>query len=119
VDPGQFRQVVLNLVLNSLDALKTGGRIELSLQQDKNGDLTLRVADNGCGLPPELGQEIFDPFVTSKEAGLGLGLSICKRIVEAHGGRIMGTNRPDGGAEFVVQFPAMGQMGSRLEAVFQ
>jgi signal transduction histidine kinase len=106
VDPGQFRQLVLNLVLNALDAVKAGDRIELQLSQDKRGDLTLRVMDNGCGLSPELGQKIFDPFITSKETGLGLGLSICKQIAEAHGGTITGSNRPNGGAEFVVRFPA-------------
>ena len=77
----------------------------------------LRVADNGCGLPHELGPRIFDPFITSKEAGLGLGLSICKRIAEAHGGTITAMNRPDGGAEFVVRFPATGAKGSALGAV--
>jgi two-component system, NtrC family, sensor histidine kinase HydH len=112
VDPGQFRQVVLNLVLNSLDAVKRGGRIDIRLWQEKDGELTLRVADNGSGLPLELGQQIFDPFITSKDSGLGLGLSICKRIVEAHGGTITGTNLPGGGAEFVVRFPATDPIGA-------
>jgi two-component system, NtrC family, sensor histidine kinase HydH len=118
VDPGQFRQVVLNLAMNALDAVKVPyplslgggegrvrrGRIEVRLRQEKD-ELMLRVTDNGCGLPPELGRQIFDPFITSKETGLGLGLSICKQIAEAHGGRIAGKNRPEGGAEFVVRFP--------------
>jgi signal transduction histidine kinase len=106
LDPGQFRQVVLNFVLNALDAVRAGGRVEVQLRQGNDGAVTLRVADNGCGLPAELGARIFDPFTTSKETGLGLGLSICKRIAEAHGGTIAGTNRPGGGAEFVVCFPA-------------
>jgi signal transduction histidine kinase len=106
VDPGQLRQVVLNLVLNALDAVKPGGRVDVSLGRDQAGRLEVRVADDGCGLPPEWGPRIFDPFVTTKEAGLGLGLSICKRIAEAHGGTITGVNRPQGGAEFAVRFPA-------------
>jgi signal transduction histidine kinase len=106
IDPGQIRQVVLNLVLNALDTVKAGGRIEIGLKQDKDGVLTLRVADNGRGLPPELGARIFEPFITSKETGLGLGLSICKRIAEGHGGTIVGKNRSGGGAEFVVRLPA-------------
>jgi len=117
VDPGQFRQIVMNLVLNALDAVKMGGRIEVRLRQDKEGALMLRVADNGCGLPPELGPRIFDPFITSKEAGLGLGLSICKRIAEAHGGTITATNQSDEGAEFIVRFPATGAKGAPLGAV--
>jgi signal transduction histidine kinase len=108
VDPAQFRQVVLNLVLNALDAVTAGGRIEVRLCQENNGELSLRVADNGRGLSPELGLRIFEPFITSKETGLGLGLSICKRIAEAHGGMIAGANRPGGGAEFVVHFRSTG-----------
>jgi signal transduction histidine kinase len=115
VDPGQFRQVVLNLVLNALDAVKAGGRIEVHLASQPasahgDGELILRVTDNGPGLPSELGARIFEPFITSKETGLGLGLSICKRIAEAHGGTITGISRPEGGAEFVVRFPCTGKM---------
>jgi signal transduction histidine kinase len=106
VDSGQFRQVVLNLVLNALEAVKRDGKIDVHLGQDRAGEVTLRVADNGCGLPPELGARIFDPFTTSKETGLGLGLSICRRIADAHGGTLAGVNRPEGGAEFVVRLPA-------------
>jgi signal transduction histidine kinase len=116
VDPGQFRQVVLNLVLNGLDAVKRGGRIEVGLHPDRDGNLVLRVADDGCGLPAELGPQIFDPFVTSKPMGLGLGLSICKRIVEAHGGTITGATQPAGGAEFLVHFPPTGTTRARGDA---
>ena len=111
LDPGQFRQVVLNLVLNALDAVKAGGRIDVRLEQDPQGTLRLQVADNGCGLPPKLGSRIFEPFTTSKDTGLGLGLSICKRIAEAHGGTITGTNRVEGGAVFVVSLPVPGPGG--------
>jgi two-component system, NtrC family, sensor histidine kinase HydH len=106
VDSGQFRQLVLNLVLNALEAVKRDGRIDVRLESAKMGGLTLRVIDDGCGLPTQLGSRIFEPFTTSKETGLGLGLSICRRIVEAHGGTIMGVNRPEGGAEFVARFRA-------------
>jgi signal transduction histidine kinase len=119
VDPGQFRQVVLNLVLNALDAVKAGGRIEVHLRHDKGGELALRVTDNGPGLPSELGPRIFEPFITSKETGLGLGLSICKRIAEAHGGTITGINRPEGGAEFVLRFPATGKLAVTAGTVSQ
>jgi signal transduction histidine kinase len=65
----------------------------------------LRVSDTGGGLPASLGQRIFEPFVSTKETGLGLGLSICKRIVEAHEGEIRATDRPEGGAVFTVRLP--------------
>jgi signal transduction histidine kinase len=102
VDPGQFRQVVLNLVLNALEASPAGGAIRVTLAQG-DGMAELQVADRGPGLPPELGERIFDPFTTTRETGLGLGLSICKRIAEAHGGSITGANRPEGGAVFTLR----------------
>jgi signal transduction histidine kinase len=111
-DMGQVRQVVLNLLLNALDALPNGGTVTVTLSSTApagdgagRGWLTVAVADCGAGLPPELGEHIFEPFVSTKETGLGLGLSICKRIVEAHGGAITAANRPEGGAEFNVRLP--------------
>jgi signal transduction histidine kinase len=122
-DTGQVRQVLLNLLLNALDATPEGGTIwvRAAVGADElapeGGDrdasnagttgrcLTLRVADSGRGLPPDLGSRIFEPFVSTKETGLGLGLSICTRIVEDHGGRVDAVDRPGGGAEFTVRLP--------------
>jgi signal transduction histidine kinase len=105
VDPGQFRQVVLNLVVNALESVASGGTVEIGLEQDGAGGLTLRVADTGGGLPEALGERIFAPFMTTKETGLGLGLSICKRIAEGHGGTVTGENRAGGGAVFTLRLP--------------
>jgi signal transduction histidine kinase len=105
-DVGQVRQVVLNLLLNALDAIPRGGTIRLELRKEGANGLTFSVADTGAGLPAELGAQIFEPFVSTKESGLGLGLSICKRIVEAHDGAIEAANRPEGGAVFTVRLPA-------------
>jgi len=66
------------------------------------------VADAGPGLPADLGDRIFEPFVSSKEAGMGLGLSICRRIVESHGGTLRAADRPGGGAVFAVRLPFPG-----------
>jgi signal transduction histidine kinase len=103
VDAQQFRQVVLNLLLNALDAGASAVAVEAGDGPD--GWLTLRVADDGRGLPAGLGERIFAPFVTTKETGLGLGLSVCKRIAEAHEGTIAGENRPGGGAVFTLRLP--------------
>jgi signal transduction histidine kinase len=105
VDPGQFRQVVLNLLVNALDAVAAGGSVAVDLEPVAGGGLTLRVTDTGCGLPAHLGERIFTPFTTTKETGLGLGLSICKRIAEAHGATLTGTDRPEGGAVFTFDLP--------------
>ncbi len=104
-DVGQIRQVLLNLLLNALDAVPHGGKITLELRREGEDWLALSVADSGCGLPAGLGAQIFEPFVSTKETGLGLGLSICKRIVEAHEGEIQAANRPEGGAVFTVRLP--------------
>jgi two-component system, NtrC family, sensor histidine kinase HydH len=106
VDADQIRQVLLNLVLNAQDAVGEGGVIRLELANGPPGWITLQVTDSGVGLPAELGPTIFAPFVTTKETGLGLGLSICKRIAEAHGGDIAAANRPEGGAVFTLRLPA-------------
>jgi signal transduction histidine kinase len=111
VDPGQLRQVVLNLLLNALDAVAGPGTIQVKVATDADGWLLLRVSDTGCGLPAALGARIFAPFTTTKEMGLGLGLSICKRIAEAHGGEIAGVSRPEGGAEFTLRLPPGREQG--------
>jgi two-component system, NtrC family, sensor histidine kinase HydH len=105
VDAAQFRQVLLNLLLNALDATGSGGAVWVDLRDEADGWLRLRVSDNGTGLPAALGNQIFSPFITTKETGLGLGLSISKRIIESHGGEISAANRPDGGAVFTIRLP--------------
>ena len=112
-DMGQIRQVLLNLLLNALDAVPHGGSVWFEINtgepDPQNGQarpgLTLRVCDTGPGLPGELGAKIFEPFIGTKPSGIGLGLSICKRIVESHGGQIKAENRPTGGAVFTVWLP--------------
>jgi two-component system, NtrC family, sensor histidine kinase HydH len=112
-DMGQIRQVLLNLVLNAVDAVPHGGSVWLEIEPTEDDSrigsprpgLTLRVCDTGPGLPTALGTRIFEPFVGTKPSGIGLGLSICKRIVESHGGRIKAENRSTGGAVFTVWLP--------------
>ena len=106
-DPGQIKQVIYNLMFNALDALTTGGAIRVDVTVAAGDALTIRIADSGPGLPLGLERRIFDPFVSTKETGLGLGLSICKRIVEAHGGSITAANGPTGGAAFVIRLPCV------------
>lgn len=105
VDSGQMRQVLLNLLINALEATGSGGVVWVDLRDDADGWLKLRISDNGKGLPAALGNHIFSPFVTTKETGLGLGLSISKRIIESHGGEIAAQNRFDGGAAFTIRLP--------------
>jgi len=107
-DPGQIKQVLYNLMFNALDVLPTGGtlrvRVEVMGRAGKEM-LAIRVTDSGPGLPAGLEDRIFEPFVSTKETGLGLGLSISRRIVEAHGGSISAANNVGGGATFEVRLP--------------
>ena len=108
-DREQLRQVVLNLVLNALDAMPHGGTLAVAVTPDEAGGVVeLTVADTGPGIPAHIRPRLFEPFVTGKETGLGLGLVVSKRIVEEHGGTIRGENRPGGGACFTVRLPTRG-----------
>lgn len=110
-DPQQLRQVILNLLLNAIDAQPNGGSIRLAVQQDKQSDhCFIEVTDRGGGISDELRERIFEPFVSSKETGMGLGLAISRRIVRSHGGDITANNRCPGengacGATFRVTLP--------------
>lgn len=114
-DAAQLRQLLLNLFVNALDVSNHGDVIEIECQCDHSvstdaadcvgGEALLTVSDRGCGLPLELGDRIFDPFVSTKETGIGIGLSICKRIVEDHGGKIAAQPRDGGGAVLSVRLP--------------
>jgi signal transduction histidine kinase len=110
-DPIQLQQVLLNLLLNALDALK-GARIDpyiwIRTSAIGRGRVEVCVADTGSGIPPEHLEKIFEPFYTSKGEGMGLGLSIVRSIIEAHGGKVAAENnhrRP--GATFRFELPAV------------
>lgn len=82
------------------------GELRLSSSDEPDDGYVLRVVDNGPGLPAELGNRIFEPFVSTKETGTGLGLPICRRIIEDHGGEIQARNSSQGGAEFLLWLPS-------------
>ncbi len=107
IDGGQIHQVLVNLLLNALDALPHGGKVRLEMLGPTSDApfITLRIHDSGPGIPASIKPRLFEPFVSGKETGLGLGLSICRRLVEAHGGTIRGENDPHGGAVFTFTLP--------------
>ncbi len=103
-DAEQLRQVVVNLVLNSLDALPRGGTIVISVVT-LPGQVEISVHDSGPGISSEMLPNLFQPFSSNKETGLGLGLVISKRIIEDHGGSISAENSATGGAVFCLRLP--------------
>ena len=99
----QIQQVLVNLIRNAIEVMvESPNRRELEIATVANADETIEVsvADTGAGLAPEVAAHLFQPFVTTKRRGMGLGLSICRTIVEAHGGRIWVDARPGGGTIF-------------------
>lgn len=108
-DPVQLLQVALNLLTNSIEALAPQElprrHMAVSTALVDANHLEVSVADTGLGLDPTQLDTIFSPFHTSKPDGLGMGLSICRAIVDNHGGRLWATNNPDGGACFHFTLP--------------
>jgi signal transduction histidine kinase len=102
-DADRLKRAAMNLVLNGAQAMPQGGRLSVALERN-DGRVRLAVSDTGSGVPPELRDRIFEPFVTGRPDGVGLGLALTKRIVEDHGGRI-GFDTSDRGSTFWVDLP--------------
>jgi two-component system sensor kinase FixL len=101
-DKVQVQQVVLNLVRNAIEAMEQSPHRELTIatERDSDGMAVVKVADTGTGIAPEVLDQLFQPFITTKSQGLGVGLSISRTIVESHGGRIWVEPNPAGGTIF-------------------
>lgn len=107
IDKIQIQQVVLNLVRNATEAMADGPRRELAIVTGPGPDglACVSIEDTGPGLAEEVLAQLFQPFVTTKEKGMGLGLSICRSIIDAHGGRLWPEARPGGGTVFHFTVP--------------
>jgi len=100
-------QVFLNLIRNSMEAMKDGGLIQIS-NKNGNGSVIVQFSDNGCGIPPEIKDKVFSPFFTTKKDGTGLGLCIVKNIIEEHGGDIKISSDGKTGTTFTISFSTRG-----------
>jgi signal transduction histidine kinase/integral membrane sensor domain MASE1 len=116
VDRIQLQQVLLNLILNAAEAMLTTGAadraIRLVVQSEPGANLRFSVSDCGTGIPASVVDHLFEPFVTTKPQGLGLGLSISRAIVGAHGGRLWAENNADGGATLHCVLPSEAHAGA-------
>ncbi len=109
LDRTQMQQVLLNLIRNAAEALGPSAHGRICVICKPLGDaVEITVADNGPGLSPEIAPRLFQPFVSTKPHGMGIGLTICRTIVEGHGGVLSAADAPDGGAVFTVWLPQAG-----------
>ncbi len=105
-DPVQLTQALLNLVINAIQAVEGGGRVEVTVRAEPEEQrLVIEIRDSGHGIPMEKQSAIFEPFFTTKSDGSGLGLWIVQQIITAHGGEVAASNAPSGGAVFAVHLP--------------
>jgi C4-dicarboxylate-specific signal transduction histidine kinase len=108
-DRVQLQQVILNLIMNGIEAMSAIMRqprvLRVRSQIDGPGAVLIAIEDSGPGLAPETMDRLFDPFFTTKPSGMGMGLSICRSIVDAHGGRLWASQQPPRGAVFQFTVP--------------
>ena len=112
-DRVQLQQVILHLIMNAIEAMSEVGEgsreLVISTSEAESGSVLVAVSDTGPGLPPANLARIFEAFYTTKASGLGMGLSICRSIVEAHGGQLWATPNEPHGAVFRVMLPSGGK----------
>ena len=104
IDPELMEQVFLNLIANAAEASHPGAPVVVRTR-DVDGQAEVSVIDHGCGIPPDRIDTIFNPFVTTKQTGVGLGLAIVSKIVDGHGGKISVESEPGKGSTFRVCLP--------------
>jgi signal transduction histidine kinase len=113
-DPVQIEQVLINLIKNAVEAGSPPDAVEIALQLEDDGAVRFEISDRGSGFDDEALQSAFTPFYTTKEKGSGMGHSLCREIVEAHGGRLSLGNRDGGGALVTLLLPGRAPADSRL-----
>jgi two-component system sensor kinase FixL len=107
IDRIEIQQVLVNLMRNAVEAMQESPKRELGVSTNRDNDdfVSVSVSDTGPGLASEVARRLFQPFVSTKAQGMGMGLNICRTIIEAHGGRLWADSNPGGGAVFRFRLP--------------
>lgn len=114
VDQMQIERAMLNVVLNGIDAVDSGGTVSVTAAADVDDMVTVQFLDDGPGIADSVIDRIFNPFFTTKDTGTGLGLAIVHRIIESHGGTLLVKNRESGGACFSFRLPCVFDAGNTV-----
>ena len=104
IDANQVRQVLVNIISNAVQAMPDGGKLTINTKGE-NQLLEVEIADTGCGIPKEITAKIFDPLFTTRAKGIGLGLAVCKTIIERHEGYIEVKSKVGKGTTFTIKLP--------------
>lgn len=104
IDTDQIRQVLVNMIMNAVQAMPEGGRLTISVRE-RDKFLEVEISDTGCGIPKEAIGKIFDPLFTTRAKGIGLGLAVCKAVIERHEGNIEVESEVGKGATFTIRLP--------------
>jgi PAS domain S-box-containing protein len=104
IDADQIRQVFINVIMNAVEAMPEGGKLAIGANR-RDEFLEVKIADTGCGIPQEAADKIFDPLFTTKAKGIGLGLSVCKAIIDRHQGDIEVKSQVGKGTTFTIRLP--------------
>ena len=117
VDAEQLHQVCVNLLLNGIESMTAGGAFDIHIEADE-AKLVARVRfeDSGTGIPEHVLPRLFEPFITSRDRGTGLGLAVSRRIVLTHSGRLLAENRPGSGAILTIELPLDHTLIPRVES---
>lgn len=110
IDKHQVQQVLINIMLNAIQAMEGGGKLSITTAGTDGGGVALEIADTGCGIPAQNLRKIFDPFFTTKSRGTGLGLSITHKLLENHGATINVVSEEGKGTKFTISFQAKGKV---------
>ncbi len=116
MDPDQIQQVLVNIITNAVEAMPEGGKLTIAARE-KDKFLEVKIADTGCGIPQETVDKIFDPLFTTKAKGIGLGLAVCKAIIDRHQGNIEVMTQMGKGTTFTIKLPLKTESSEREDYI--
>lgn len=113
-DVNQIKQVLVNLMKNAIEAMPEGGALHIQIRAVESGDVLVEITDQGIGIPQHVIDRLGEPFYTTKQSGTGLGLTVCFKIIQAHGGVLSLSSEPGEGTVALIRLPAEGRQAETV-----